>query len=173
MERIELLEGDITELDVGAIVNPANRALQLGSGVAGAIRAKGGPAIQAECDRIGRCPVGGAVVTGGGNLRARYVIHAVGPLGSDPEADERLASACRAALARAEELKLDSVALPAISTGVFGFPVDRAARILIGAAGEFTAAHAKPERIVFCLRGAEAFREFERALRALATPRRN
>jgi O-acetyl-ADP-ribose deacetylase (regulator of RNase III) len=165
MARIELAEGDITDLDVDAVVNAANSALQLGSGVAGAIRAKGGPAIQAECDRIGHCPVGGAVVTGGGNLKARHVIHAVGPLGSDPDADDKLASACREALSRAEELGLSSVALPALSTGVFGFPLPRAAEILTATAREFAKSHAKPERIVFCLFGKDAFREFEKALR--------
>ena len=172
MPRVELLEGDITELEVEAVVNPANSALQLGSGVAGAIRAKGGPSIQEECDRIGRCPAGSAVVTGGGTLRARYVIHAVGPLGSDDAADAKLASACRAALERAAERNIASVALPAISTGVFGFPMDRAARILLQTAMEFAASHARPERIVFCLRGPDAYREFERAREALRAQRR-
>jgi O-acetyl-ADP-ribose deacetylase len=172
-DRLKLVQGDITGLDVEAIVNPANSALQLGSGVAGAIRARGGPAIQAECDRIGGCPVGAAVVTGGGDLPARYVIHAVGPLGSETQADEKLASACRAALERAEELGIDSIAIPAISTGVFGFPIDRAARILVATAAEFAASHEKPGRILFCLRGEEAFREFERALEALRGRRRS
>jgi O-acetyl-ADP-ribose deacetylase (regulator of RNase III) len=172
-DRLKLVEGDITELDVSAVVNPANSALQLGSGVAGAIRARGGPAIQAECDRIGRCPVGGAVVTGAGDLKARHVIHAVGPLGSEAQADEKLASACRAALERAAELKIDSIAIPAISTGVFGFPIDRAARILVETAADFAASHEKPARIFFCLRGEEALREFQRALETLARQRRN
>ena len=173
MPRVELIEGDITGLEVEAIVNPANSALLLGSGVAGAIRARGGPAIQAECDRIGGCPVGGAVVTGGGDLPARYVIHAVGPLGSEAKADEKLASACRAALERAGKLGIDSLAIPAISTGVFGFPIDRAARILVETATDFAASHEKQGRILFCLRGQEAFREFERALEALGGPRRS
>jgi O-acetyl-ADP-ribose deacetylase (regulator of RNase III) len=97
---LRLVEGDITELDVDAIVNAANQYLQLGSGVAGAIRTKGGPSIQRECDQIGRCPVGGAVITGGGNLKARHVIHAVGPHGSDRDADEKLIGATRARLRR-------------------------------------------------------------------------
>jgi O-acetyl-ADP-ribose deacetylase (regulator of RNase III) len=163
MARIELARGDITDLDVDAIVNAANSSLQLGSGVAGAIREKGGPSIQEECDRIGRCPVGQAVVTGGGSLKARYVIHAVGPLGSDPDADEKLASACREALSRAAALGLSSIALPAISTGVFGFPLPRAARILTKTASDFALMHARPERIVFCLRDEGAYREFDRA----------
>ena len=163
-ERISLVLGDITELDVDAIVNAANSALQLGSGVAGAIRERGGPAIQKECDAIGHCAVGDAVVTGGGRLRARRVIHAVGPHGSDPDADGLLANACRAALRRAAEIGISSVALPAISTGVFGFPIGRAAAILVGEARRFADASPKPERIVFCLRDRAAFEAFARAL---------
>ncbi|MGH9441699.1 MAG: macro domain-containing protein, partial [Thermoanaerobaculia bacterium] len=154
-EQIQLVDGDITLLDVDAIVNPANSGLALGAGVAGAIRAKGGPSIQRECDAIGHCPVGGAVVTGGGDLKARFVIHAVGPLGSDPDADRLLTSACRSALERAAEKGLDSIAIPAISTGVFGFPLGRAAEVLTRTAAEFAKTHEKPERIVFCLWGQE------------------
>ncbi len=168
-DRIALVVGDITLLDVDAIVNAANSALQLGSGVAGAIRARGGPKIQEECDAIGHCTAGEAVVTGGGNLAARFVIHAVGPRGSDPEAAALLASACRAALERAEERGLESVAIPAISTGVFGFPLGLAAQILVGEARQFAATHPKPERILFCLRDAPALEVFDRALRGAKT----
>ena len=163
--RIDLVAGDITDLAVDAIVNPANSGLVLGAGVAGAIRRKGGPAIQRECDAIGGCPEGGAVVTSGGDLAARWVIHAVGPRGTDPDADRLLASACRSALERARELGAASVALPAISTGVFGFPIERAAGILLEAAARFAAEHASPARIVFCLRDAEALEVFARAMR--------
>src|SRR5688572_6289161 len=117
---IELVEGDITEQETDAIVNAANQHLQLGSGVAGAIRRKGGPSIQRECDDIGHCPVGDAVITTGGDLPARYVIHAVGPHGGDRDADEMLASATRNSLRVAEQSDLHSIAFPAISTGVFG-----------------------------------------------------
>src|SRR5258706_7975447 len=139
---IELTKGDITALAVDAIVNAANEHLQLGSGVAGAIRRKGGPAIQRECDRVGHCPVGGAVVTGGGDLPARWVIHAVGPAWRGGGAGEEalLASAVRAALERAEEVGAKSVALPAIATGVFGFPLERAARIATGEGRRFAPA---------------------------------
>jgi O-acetyl-ADP-ribose deacetylase (regulator of RNase III) len=163
-ERIALVEGDITLLAVDAIVNAANSALQLGAGVAGAVRERGGPSIQDECDAIGHCAVGDAVVTGGGRLRAAWVIHAVGPVGSDPEADRRLASACRAALTRAAERGLSSIAIPAISTGVFGFPLERAARILVGEARAFAAANPKPERIFFCLRDAATLDVFRKVL---------
>jgi O-acetyl-ADP-ribose deacetylase (regulator of RNase III) len=164
---LELVEGDITALEVDAIVNPANSRLQLGAGVAGAIRQRGGPSIQAECDRIGQCPVGGAVITGGGDLPARHVIHAVGPRweDSDPEeADRLLASAGREALARAAERGLESVALPSISTGVFGFPMDRAARILLGEAAGHLRGEKRVPRVIFCLFGEEAFVAFRAAL---------
>ncbi len=128
---LRLVEGDITGLDVDAIVNPANQHLQLGAGVAGAIRAKGGPSIQQECDAIGHCDVGGAVITGGGNLKARHVIHAVGPFGTDPDADEKLVSATCRSLAVAEQNDLASIAFPAISTGVFGYPMDRCAHFML------------------------------------------
>src|SRR5712691_10469760 len=129
--QLELVQGDITDLEVDAIVNAANEHLQLGSGVAGAIRAKGGPSIQEECDRIGGTPVGTAVMTGAGNLQARQVIHAVGPRMGEGDEDKKLASAVRAALALADRRGMRSIALPAISTGVFGFPMERAARITL------------------------------------------
>src|SRR5215467_3658443 len=129
--QLELVEGDITQLEVDAVVNAANENLQLGAGVAGAIREKGGPSIQEECNRIGGTPVGTAVATGAGNLRARQVIHAVGPRFGEGDEDKKLASAVRAALALADRRGLKSIALPAISTGVFGFPMDRAARVML------------------------------------------
>jgi O-acetyl-ADP-ribose deacetylase (regulator of RNase III) len=151
---------------VDAVVNAANPALQLGSGVAGAIRRRGGPTIQEACDRIGHCPVGGAVVTGAGDLPARRVIHAVGPVWRGGEAGEEadLASAVREALSRAEEVGARSVAIPAISTGVFGFPLDRAARVIVGAAREFAGGARTVERILFCLFDEETLRAFEREL---------
>ena len=165
---IELTKGDITALEVDAIVNAANEHLQLGSGVAGAIRRKGGPAIQKECDRIGHCPVGGAVVTGGGDLPARWVIHAVGPVWQGGGAGEEalLASAVRSALERAGEVGAKSVALPAIATGVFGFPLERAAEIATGEARRFAAAGRGVERILFCLFEDRALAAFEDALSA-------
>lgn len=163
---IELTLGDITELEVDAIVNAANERLQLGSGVAGAIRRRGGPSIQAECDRIGHCPTGGAVVTGGGGLPARWVIHAVGPVWGGGAGGEEglLTSAVRSALERAEEVRARSVALPAISTGVYAFPLERAARISVEAAGAFAPTAKSVERIVFCLFDESARRAYERAL---------
>ena len=162
---IELAQGDITALNVDAIVNAANEQLLLGSGVAGAIARRGGPAIQDECNQIGGCPVGSAVVTGGGELEARWVIHAVGPIwrGGGEGEEMLLASAVRAALKRAEEVGAQSVALPAISAGVYGFPLRRAAELSIGVARSFALEARRVQRIVFCLYDDTALSAFERA----------
>jgi O-acetyl-ADP-ribose deacetylase len=164
--RIEVARLDITLARVDAIVNAANERLQLGAGVAGAIRRRGGQSIQKECDRIGHCAVGQAVVTGAGNLPARWVIHAVGPVwrGGNEDEEMSLASAVLAALGRAEEIGAKSVALPAISTGIFDFPVDRAAEIAIAAAHSFARTARVVERIVFCLYDARTFEVFRKAL---------
>lgn len=122
---LELIEGDITEMDTDAIVNAANDRLILGGGVAGAIARKGGPQIQAECDRIGGTFVGGAAITTGGRLKARHVIHAVGPRLGEGNEDEKLTNATRNSLKVADENGLESIAFPAISTGIFGFPIRR------------------------------------------------
>ncbi len=162
---LEMLEGDITDLEVDAIVNPANEELQLGSGVAGAIRAKGGPSIQEECDRIGSTPVGSAVLTNGGDLKAKHVIHAVGPVKGEGDEDRKLASAVRSSLAVADRHGLSSIALPAISTGSFGFPVNRCARILLTEVNRYLQGGSKMERVVVCLYDDDAFQAFRRELR--------
>jgi O-acetyl-ADP-ribose deacetylase (regulator of RNase III) len=163
--QLELVEGDITDLEVDAIVNAANEQLQLGTGVAGAIRRKGGPSIQEECDRIGGTPVGTAVMTGAGHLKARWVIHAVGPRIGEGDEDKKLASAVRAALALADRRGVKSIALPAISTGNFGFPIDRAARIMLTEVHRFLQGGTKLERVVISLHGDETFNVFKRELR--------
>lgn len=158
---LRLVEGDIADLDVDAVVNAANQHLQLGTGVAGAIRVRGGPAIQEECDRIGFCPVGEAVITTGGKLLAEYVIHAVGPLNSDPDADDLLASATHASLALADQHTIRSIAFPAISTGVFGFPMEDCAEIMLGTVIEYLEnAETQLETVIFCLYGKDAFEVF-------------
>jgi O-acetyl-ADP-ribose deacetylase (regulator of RNase III) len=164
--RIEIARLDITLARVDAIVNAANERLQLGAGVAGAIRQRGGQSIQQECDRIGHCAVGQAVVTGAGNLPARWVIHAVGPVwrGGGQDEEMSLASAVLAALGRAEAIGAKSVALPAISTGVFGFPAARAAEISIGVARSFAASARVVEWIVFCLIDEESCELFRKEL---------
>lgn len=163
--QLELVEGDITDLDVEAVVNAANENLQLGAGVAGAIRQRGGASIQEECNRIGHTPVGTAVMTGAGNLKAKQVIHAVGPRMGEGDEDRKLASAVRAALALADRRGLKSIALPAISTGIFGFPMERAARVMLTEIHRFLQGGTKLERVVLCLRGDEAFNTFKRELR--------
>jgi O-acetyl-ADP-ribose deacetylase (regulator of RNase III) len=162
---LELFEGDITELDVEAVVNAANENLRLGSGVAGAIRAKGGPSIQAECDRIGTTPVGTAVITGAGELKAKHVIHAVGPKMGEGDEDRKLSSAVRSSLALADRHGLKSIALPAISTGNFGFPLDRCARVTLTEIHRYLQGGTKLERVVICLFGADSFNIFRRELR--------
>jgi O-acetyl-ADP-ribose deacetylase len=163
---IELAKSDITLLPVDAIVNAANEALQLGSGVAGAIRQHGGPAIQEECDRIGTCAVGQAVVTRAGKLRAKWVIHAVGPVwkGGNVGEEMLLASAVLQALRRAEDIGATSIAIPAISTGVFGFPLEMAAQISVAAARSFAPTAEYVKRIVFCLYDDQTHQAFEAAL---------
>jgi O-acetyl-ADP-ribose deacetylase (regulator of RNase III) len=163
--QLELVEADITELDVDAIVNAANEQLQLGTGVAGAIRAKGGPSIQEECNRIGGTPVGTAVMTGAGTLKAKQVIHAVGPRMGEGDEDKKLAAAVRAALALADRRGMKSIALPAISTGNFGFPLARAARITLTEVHRFLQGGTKLDKVVLCLHGEEAFATFKRELR--------
>lgn len=136
---IEFVRGDITGQKVDAIVNAANGALAGGGGVDGAIHRVGGPSIMEECRKIGGCPTGSAVATGAGELAARHVIHAVGPIwrgGRDNEA-ALLASAYRRALEIAADLKDRSIALPSISTGAYGYPIDEAARTSITAVRDY------------------------------------
>lgn len=164
---LELIQGDITELATDAIVNAANAQLVLGGGVAGAIRAKGGPTIQEECYRIGPISVGQAAITGAGNLKARHVIHAVGPRMGEGNEDQKLSSATLNSLRLADKHGLKSVAFPAISTGIFGFPLDRCARIMLQSVLDYLKGDTTLERVVFCLYGEEAFRCFQEVLRGL------
>ncbi len=160
---LELVQGDITEMDTDAIVNAANPYLEHGGGVAGAIARKGGPQIQEESReyvrRHGPVPVGGVAVTGAGRLRARYVIHAVGPRWG-AEGPEKLEEAVANALRKAEELGLASIAFPAISTGIYGYPYDVAARAMARAIKAEAMGLRNVRRIVVCLYGDEAYRTF-------------
>ena len=161
---IELVKGDITELEVDAIVNAANSRLKMGGGVAGAILRKGGWSIQEECDKIGYCPVGGAVITGAGRLKARYVIHAVGPRMGEGDEDRKLRDATLNSLKLAEEHGVRSIAFPAISTGIFGFPKDRCAKIMLRTAVDYLKAGSSIERVVFCLYDDETYQIFAEEL---------
>jgi len=161
-KQLLLLQGDITEMDTDAIVNAANKDLVLGAGVAGAIRSKGGPAIQEECNRVGGAPVGGAAITTGGNLKARYVIHAVGPRMGEGGEDRKLADATRNSLNLAQEEGLKSIAFPAISTGIFGFPKDRCARIMLATVAEtLREEETTLKEVIFCLWGEETLQVFQ------------
>lgn len=160
--QLEMIEGDITDLDVEAIVNAANEELQL---AAGAILQKGGPSIQEECDRIGGTPVGTAVLTGSGELNAEHVIHAVGPKKGEGEEDRKLQSAIRASLALADRHGLKSIALPALSAGEDGFPMDKCARILLTEVYRYLQGGTKIERVVVSLEDDPTFEIFKRELR--------
>ncbi len=163
---IELSQGDITDLVVDAIVNAANSSLVLGSGVAGAIRKIGGPTIQQECNRIGHCQVGDAVMTGAGKLQAKRVIHAVGPRMGEGNERSKLANATRASLALAERNGLVSIAFPAISTGVFGYPLESCAEVMLRVILDYTFEELVAlRRIVVCLYDGRAYTIFERELK--------
>jgi O-acetyl-ADP-ribose deacetylase (regulator of RNase III) len=165
---IQLVQGDLTELEVDAIVNAANAQLVLGGGVAGAIRTKGGPSIQEECGRIGGTTVGQAVVTGAGNLKARYVIHAVGPRMGEGNEDEKLCQATLNSLKRATEKGLRSIAFPAVSTGIFGFPKERCAQIMLATARDFLEREPTSlEKVLFCLWSGDDLEIFRRTLESL------
>lgn len=161
---IDLVEGDITELSVDAIVNPANAQLILGGGVAGAIRNKGGVSIQQECGKIGSISVGQAVITTAGNLKARNVIHAVGPRMGEGNEDEKLKNATINSLKLAEENRLESIAFPAISTGIFGYPIDRCAKIMIHTTIDFLKSKDLELKVIFCLFDYSAFKVFEQEI---------
>ena len=161
MARIVLEEGDITEAAVDAIVNAANCELQLGSGVAGAIRERGGPSIQQECDALGPIPLGEAVVTGAGDLPARYVIHAAGMRLGGEAGEDSVRNCARRSLEVASEQGCRSVAMPAIGAGVGGLSPRRCAEILLEEARACSEAGGSLEEIRFVLFGEPTFRVFE------------
>ncbi len=162
---LELVGGDITEMQTEAIVNAANARLVLGGGVAGAIRRKGGPQIQEECNKIGGTFVGGAVKTTGGNLKAKYVIHAVGPRMGEGKEDEKLKNATLNSLKLADEEIIRSISLPAISTGVFGFPIQRCAEIMLQTVVDYLKGQTGLEKVIFCLFGRDSYEVFANQLK--------
>ena len=166
--RLELVQGDITQQDTEAIVNAANPSLLGGGGVDGAIHRAGGPQILAECRKIGGCPPGEARITSGGRLKAKYVIHAVGPIYHDGQRGEAetLASAYRNSLALASQHGIKSVAFPSISTGAYGYPIEQAASIALQTGMDYLRSHPEIELVRFVLFGSSAYAAYERALQA-------
>ncbi len=168
-KTIELCRGDITRQQVDAVVNAANSRLAGGGGVDGAIHRAGGPAIMQECTKIGGCPAGEAVVTSGGNLPARHVIHTVGPVyrnGSSGEPD-LLHNAYRNSLKKAEACGAKTVAFPSISTGVYGYPVEEASRVALSAVIDYLKGETCIERVVFVLFSEQDFETYCKAAKQL------
>ena len=165
-DRILLVSGDITRLAVDAIVNAANSSLLGGGGVDGAIHRAAGPQLVEECQTLGGCPTGEAKITKGYRLPARHVIHAVGPVwrGGAHDEDELLANCYRNSLALAQRHGLRTIAFPAISTGIYGFPRERAARIAVAEATRFLANSDLPEQVTFVCHDPETRAFYEAAL---------
>lgn len=167
---LSLIEGDITNEETEVIVNAANTKLAGGSGVDGAIHRVGGRSIMEECQKIGRCPIGQAVITTGGNLKVKYVIHTVGPVyidGTKGEA-ELLKSAYWESLKLASVRGLKSISFPAISTGIYGYPLNEAATIAIKTAIDYLKEHNDIETVRFVLFGSKAYNTFSEELNKLA-----
>ncbi|MFB3924800.1 MAG: O-acetyl-ADP-ribose deacetylase [Syntrophales bacterium] len=166
---ISIIEGDITHEETDAVVNAANSGLRGGGGVDGAIHRAGGPAIMEECRKIGSCPTGKAVITTGGNLKAKYVIHAVGPVYRDGSRGEPelLKSAYLESLRIASQKGLKSLSFPAISTGAYGFPMREAARIALTTVIDYLGAHHDIKNVRFVLFGRNAYDTFSEELKKL------
>ena len=168
---LELLQGDITEQDTDAIVNAANRSLLGGGGVDGAIHRAAGPQLLAECRTLGGCETGDAKITKGYKLKARHVIHTVGPIyhyhSDGQRAPELLASCYRRSLEVASENKLKSVAFPSISTGAYGYPLEEAAPIALKTVIDYLKAHPVIQLVRFVLFGNDAYQAYEKALKDL------
>ena len=167
--QIEVIEGDITTLAVDAIVNAANESLLGGGGVDGAIHRAAGPELLKECRTIGGCRTGDARLTKGYNLPAKYVIHAVGPIwqGGGHHEDELLAACYRHSLSIALRERIRSIAFPAISTGVYRFPLERAASIAANEVDVFLGTYPQFDRVIFCCFGPDATAAYQRAVDAL------
>jgi O-acetyl-ADP-ribose deacetylase (regulator of RNase III) len=166
---LEVVQGDITQQETEAIGNAANSALAGGGGVDGAIHRAGGPAIMSELRaKYKGCPTGSAVITGGGNLKAKYVIHAVGPRYSGSAKDaELLSSAYRKSLELCTQNKISSIAFPSISTGIYGYPVEEASRIALETVMDFLKNHAEIKLVRFVLFDSNTYSVYEETLKKL------
>lgn len=160
--HIEIIQGDLTEMNVDAIVNAANNDLQLGGGVAGAIRRKGGPQIQTECDAVGPIPVGGAAITSGGNLKARYVIHAASMQLGGRTTAHALQSSTAHSLRIAAQKGLKTIAFPAVGTGIAGFPMRECAEIMLREVAKHYEGPTPLEKVYFVLFDKEGLATFEK-----------
>ena len=167
--KIKLSQGDLTEAHTDAIVNAANNDLHLGGGVAGAIRVKGGPTIQEECNRIGAIALGEAAITGAGRLNARHVIHAASMRLGESTSEANLREATRNALKRADENSLKSIAFPAIGTGIAGFPIERCAQVMLDEVRRHLEGPTTLERVEFVLFDRESLEVFQKALELMST----
>jgi O-acetyl-ADP-ribose deacetylase (regulator of RNase III) len=168
---LELIQGDITQQDTEAIVNAANRTLLGGGGVDGAIHRAAGPELLAECRTLGGCETGDAVITRGYQLKAKYVIHTVGPVyrGASPTTERLLKSAYQRSLEVANARGIRSVAFPSISTGAYGYPIEEAAPVALHTVIGFLRTHPEIGQVRFVLRSSAAFRAFEQALQQVAS----
>ena len=168
--RMRVVQGDITTLEVDAIVNAANSSLLGGGGVDGAIHRAAGPRLLAECRTLGGCPTGEARITAGHDLPARHVVHTVGPVwhGTDPVEAERLLRSCYIeSLRLAEQAGLETIAFPGISTGVYGYPKDQACEVAVSAVSGWLTAHDLPRTVTFCCFGAADAELYRRRLGAV------
>jgi O-acetyl-ADP-ribose deacetylase (regulator of RNase III) len=162
--KLDLRVGNIAMSDTDAVVNAANEYLNLGAGVSGAIRELGGDMIQKELNEIGFCAVGSAVVTTGGRLKAKYVIHAVGPMYGEGDEATKLRSAVQTALKLADDRSLKSITLPAIGAGFFHYPIEECANVIVGAIRDTAPSLKNLNHVTICLKSDTRYKVFEKAL---------
>jgi O-acetyl-ADP-ribose deacetylase (regulator of RNase III) len=165
-KRVELIDGDITSLDVDAIVNAANNSLLGGGGVDGAIHNAAGPDLLVECEKLNGCETGKAKITNGYKLRAKHIIHTVGPIwyGGYRDEPETLAACYQSSLALAKENKIKTIAFPGISTGAYGFPKDLAALIAVNETKRFLSKNNYPEKVIFVTFGNDNYETYRKLL---------
>jgi O-acetyl-ADP-ribose deacetylase (regulator of RNase III) len=165
-QRVELIKGDITSLEVDAIVNAANNSLLGGGGVDGAVHCAAGPGLLAECEKLNGCETGNSKITGGYKLKAKHVIHTVGPIWYGGYKDEYslLASCYQTSLALAKQKKIKTIAFPGISTGIYGFPKDLAAVIAVNETRRFLSRNSYPEKVIFVAYDDDNFKTYRKLI---------